>query len=45
MWSRDGGMVCLSWPDGGAEFLAIDPDNPNELNGGNGTIASTWVRQ
>jgi tRNA A-37 threonylcarbamoyl transferase component Bud32 len=35
-WSRDGGLIHAEWSNG-HEWLAIDPDNPNELNG-----YSTW---
>jgi len=44
-WSRDGGLIIVSFAAGGFEYLAIDPENPNELTGGNTKVTVTWVRQ
>jgi tRNA A-37 threonylcarbamoyl transferase component Bud32 len=44
-WERDGGLIIVHFPNGGREWLVIDPDRPNELNGSNGPQAVTWVRQ
>jgi formylglycine-generating enzyme required for sulfatase activity/tRNA A-37 threonylcarbamoyl transferase component Bud32 len=46
-WSRDGGLIHVEWPTA-HEWLAIDPDNPNDLNGystwGSGE-ATRWTRR
>jgi hypothetical protein len=44
-WTRDGGLIIVSFASGGYEYLAIDPDNPNELTGGNTKVTVTWIRQ
>jgi hypothetical protein len=44
-WERDGGLIIVHFPNGGREWLIIDPDRPNELNGSNGPQAVTWIRQ
>jgi hypothetical protein len=44
-WERDGGLIIVHFPNGGREWLIIDPDQPNELNGSNGPQAVTWIRQ
>jgi hypothetical protein len=44
-WARDGGLIIVSFAAGGFEYLAIDPDNLNELSGGKSNLAVTWVRQ
>ncbi len=38
-WWRDGGMLHV-----GNQWLAIDPDNPNQLSGGHYTFSTTWIR-
>ncbi|HEY1381526.1 MAG TPA: DUF1080 domain-containing protein, partial [Gemmataceae bacterium] len=44
-WSRDGGLIDVHFAGGAREQLAIDPDNPNELDGHNGDgQATTWAR-
>src|SRR5262249_7752879 len=44
-WHRDGGLLHLHFADGGREWVAIDADNPDELNGRGGAApqAATWV--
>ena len=44
-WARDGGLIITHYPNGGREWLIIDPDNPNELHGSNGLQIVTWVRK
>jgi serine/threonine protein kinase len=44
-WERDGGMFITHYPNGGVEWIVIDPDNPNVLHGTNGTQYATWTRQ
>src|SRR5262249_10931931 len=40
-WTRDGGLIRISF----GQWLAIDPDNPDELNGGGGNLTVRWIRQ
>ncbi len=44
-WERDGGLVQVRLPGGGAEWLVIDPDDPNTLAGGNESQSLKWVRR
>jgi hypothetical protein len=44
-WTRDGGLIIVSFDSGGHEYLAIDPDNPHELTGGSTKVSVTWIRQ
>jgi serine/threonine protein kinase len=44
-WSRDGGLLDLRFAGAVREWLAIDPDNPNELNGVGGNQTVTWSRE
>lgn len=42
---RDGGLIIVHFPSGGREWLIVDPNKPNELNGSNGSQSVTWIRQ
>ena len=44
-WDHDGGVATFNFANGGHEWLAIDPDKPNELSGSNGPQSVTWIRQ
>jgi len=44
-WERDGGLIITHYPNGGREWLIIDPYKPNELHGSNGLQSVTWIRQ
>jgi hypothetical protein len=44
-WDRDGGLLSVHFAGNGQEWLIIDPDKPNELQGSNGQQTVTWVRQ
>ncbi len=45
VWERDGGLLVVHFPNGGREWLVIDPDDPDRLAGSNGPQAVTWQRQ
>ena len=44
-WERDGGLLLVHFPNGGREWLIIDPDDPTRLTGSNGPQTVTWERQ